>query len=312
MDRLVIIPSVPQTEWVQDVLPGTSPAELPVAGRYAIDYALERVHAYGGLLTEVLDFHASSRLANLFRELTGHASVTFYQPGEGPLPQGLNDLASIPGPLTQSISDGLTVCWGICLPTLRTEDVRLEPVSPEDCARTPLGLYRHAAGIWQRVCPDARLNIIQDIRSWHEANFTVLHNPDVFTLPGYSSEKGVHLGRNVVIEIGADIKGPVLLDNRSWLARNVQLQGDVIVGKGAYVGESSRLVRSVVGNETYIGVGVELVDKIAIRNRVIDAVTGVWVDLDEQGLISPIGTRGIRWLRTLVNILYGRSGGGQT
>ena len=41
MDNILFVPSTKELEWVQDVLPGTSPAELPVAGRRIIDYSFQ-------------------------------------------------------------------------------------------------------------------------------------------------------------------------------------------------------------------------------------------------------------------------------
>ena len=37
MDNVLFVPSTKELEWVQEVLPGTSPAGLPVAGRRMID-----------------------------------------------------------------------------------------------------------------------------------------------------------------------------------------------------------------------------------------------------------------------------------
>ena len=107
MDRLLVIPSVPQTEWVQEILPGTSPAELPLAGRYAIDYVLERLRTIGVPVIEILDFHPTKSLDEAFKKRIHDTEVVFYQAGEGPMPPGLDNLARVPGPLTQDISDGL-------------------------------------------------------------------------------------------------------------------------------------------------------------------------------------------------------------
>ena len=41
MDNILFVPAIRELEWVQDILPGTSPAELSVGGRRVIEYALE-------------------------------------------------------------------------------------------------------------------------------------------------------------------------------------------------------------------------------------------------------------------------------
>ena len=310
MDRLLVIPSVPQTEWMQDILPGTSPVELPIAGRRAIDYLVERVQTLGAPVIEILDFHPTKHFSDAFGERTSSESIVFYHEGEGPMPQGLDDLPRVPGPLTRDISDGLMVGWGLGLPVIGPGEMTLEPISPEDRARTPPGLYRNVHGAWCRVCPQARLNLVQDIRSWHEANLMVLHHPEVFTLPGYSSEKGVNLGRNVVIEHGTSVKGPVLFCNNTWFARNVQFDGDVIVGHGSFIGEGTYLTRTLVCANTYVGERLEFRNKIIVGSHVIDAVTGSWVDTSGSSWITrTIDTRGIGWMRRFVRILFGMSRG---
>ena len=54
MDSALFVPSVPQTGWLGTVLPGLSPAELPIAGRRYIDYARARLEREGGGSTLVL------------------------------------------------------------------------------------------------------------------------------------------------------------------------------------------------------------------------------------------------------------------
>ena len=88
MESVLFVPSVRATAWVGEVLPGTSPAELPVAGRRIVDYSLEVAHRFGFLFAEVLDWQFSERqfserLANDFSELTRTGYPVFYMKGEG-------------------------------------------------------------------------------------------------------------------------------------------------------------------------------------------------------------------------------------
>ena len=52
MDNILFVPSIRELEWVQDILPGTSPAELSVGGRRVIEYALESAHKFEVMFTE--------------------------------------------------------------------------------------------------------------------------------------------------------------------------------------------------------------------------------------------------------------------
>ena len=149
MDSLVFVPSVASTEWLSDLFPDYSLAELPVAGRRIVDYGLEIAQKSGAMLAEVLDWHYTKRLEEYFNDPTRTGSAVFYCRGEGNLPRGLDDLAGQPSsPLTQSLADGLVVVWGPCL-ALKLEECEAEEVSADDRAETPLGVYRRVRGGWE-------------------------------------------------------------------------------------------------------------------------------------------------------------------
>ena len=307
MDSLLFVPLVEDSKWVLDILPSTSVAELPVAGRRFVDYGLEIAQKAGGTLLEVLDWSWSERLSEEFSNPTCTGNALFYEKGKGPLPRGLDGLGGMDTPLTQSIADGLVVVWGLCLP-LDVGPVEAEPVSAADCADTPSGLYRREGGGWTRL--KMPTFTVHDVKGWHELNFIVLHAPGSFTLPGYSAEQDVHLGRNVVLEHGVDVKPPVLLQNNVWCARNVHFAGDVIVCSGTFIAEGTTLRRTVVCGNTYIGTELDLDGKIVVGNRIIDAETGVWTDVEDEGIARRIRrVSGLGWLRALWSFLLGRSRG---
>ncbi len=306
MDNILFVPTTRETEWVQEVLPGTSPAELPVAGRRAIDYAMERAQKFGVMFTEVLDWRFSQSLADEFADMTRTGFPVFYMKGEGEVPRGLKDIEGYSSPLTSNVMDGLVVVWGLAISSHVVEDVTLSPVSEEDVAETPAGLYRREGGRWMRISPHGL--VVRNIKAWFELNFIVLRHPQLFTVPGYSSERGVHLGRSVVMEYGTEVKPPVLLNDNVWLARNVQLCGDVVIDSGSYISEGAMLKRTVVCRDTYVGEGLDLEGKIVVGRRVIDAETGSWIDLEEPGLARRI-PHGLGWARTLWRFLRGRSFG---
>ena len=306
MDNILFVPTTRDTRWVQEMLPDTSSAELPVAGRRIIDYAMELSQKFGVVLTEVLDFCYSPSLADDFADMTRTGFPVFYMKGEGELPRGLNDIDGYSSPLTSNIMDGLVVVWGLALSTHTAKDVTLEPLTGAECADTKAGTYKRVGGRWMRIVPQGM--IVDGVKAWHELNLMVLNHPESFTIPGYSSEKGVHIGRNVVMEHGTEVKPPVLLQDNTWLARNVHLEGDVIVDSGSYISEGAKLSRTVVCRNTYIGEALDFSGKIVAGRRVIDAETGTWVDLEEPGLARNIPV-GLGWLRSVWHFLRGRSVG---
>lgn len=306
MRGLIIVPSVADTQWIGEVVGPPSLAELPVGGRSICEYGIEAAIHRGFEMCEIIDWRYSRHLAEKFSDLTTGQIPIFYHNFAGPQLKGLIDLARLSTPLTQTIEDDLTVVWGLSLPTDPKNESRLEPLKPGENADTPSGVYRRVKGRWMRVVHDQIL--IRSPREWLEANIAALNSPEKWTLPGYSAEEGVHLGRNVVLEHGTRIRPPVLLQDNSWCARNVTMDGDVIVGSGSVIGEGAKLKNTVVCDETYIGTGLELVGKIVIGRRIIDAETGAYTDIEEPGLARGLAG-GFGWIKKLVSLIHGKSRG---
>ena len=310
MESVLFVPSVRATAWVGEVLPGTSPAELPVAGRRIVDYSLEVAHRFGFLFAEILDWQFSEQLAADFSELTRTGYPVFYMKGEGDAPKGLADIEGLSTPLTQTIPEGLVVVWGLCVVTgvvtaaVPPDQAATVPLADADVADTPPGVYRRAGGKWVRLAVACR--VVDGIATWHALNFAVLRRPDYFTLPGYSAEKDVHLGRNVVLERGTRVTAPALLQDNVWCARNVQLDGDVVIGANSFIAEGATLARTIVCDNTFIGLGLELDGKIVAGNRIIDVATGAWTDVEDSGVASRIADKKVAgvWTR-IVRFLFG-------
>ena len=307
MNNVLFVPSVSRLEWLHELLPWLSQAELPVAGRRFIDYALECGQKLGLGAVGIIDWHFSERLFADCNNLTARGLPVTCQPGKGEVPRGLNDLDRVVSPFTNPIHDGLVVAWGLCLTIHRIEEATCEEVPEAECEDTPSGLYLRCGGRWLR---HARQCIsVKDVRTWQGLSIAVMENPQVFTLPGYSSEKGVHLGRNVVLERGTTISPPVIMQDNTWCARNVRLDGDVVVGQRSFIGEGAHLRRTIVGDDTYVGVGLDLEDKIVVGHRIIDAETGHWTDVDEPGVAQYIKGFGAGWLGRVWRFLRGTSYG---
>ena len=307
MDRILFVPSVGRSEWLHELLPEMDQLNLPVAGRSFIEYALECAKKFGFESAGILDWYLEGYPSTEGERPSGGGVPCVYRKGEGDIPRGLNDIEKTAAPFPDTVRDGLMVVWGLCMPSQAPDESTLEPLGDGECADTPQGLYCRWNGRWMRVNPPGLA--VNDVRDWYRLNFALFENPGLFTLPGYSSEKDVHLGRSVVIERGTKVVPPVILQDNTWCARNVWLDGNVIVGRGSFVGEGAHLERTIVGNDTYVGVGLELVDKIVVGRRIIDTITGAWMDVEEPGLARSIDRFGLGWLRRIWRFLRGTSHG---
>ena len=252
MKGVIIVPSTETTEWVQEVLPGTSPVELPIAGKRYIDYAIEFAEKRGFEMVEVLDWNFSEKLADELADLTRVSIPVFYQKGVGERPQGVEDLAKQSSPLTPALGENISVVWGLQLADLQ----------------------------------------IKGIADWHHANMEILCNEqkyrELFTLPGYSTEGGVYRGSNVIIEQDCEVKPPVLILDNAWCSRHARLDGFCIVGNESIISEYVHLERTVIGDNTFVGLALDLVDKMVFGKRVIDAKTETWTDIEEPGVVRKL------------------------
>lgn len=306
MKGVIFVPYVSDTQWIAEIVGGRSLVELPVAGRSMVEYGIESAIKRGFEMCEVLDWRHSSKLAQQFSDLTNGSIPVFYHNFTGPILKGLIDLVRLSTPLTQNIEEDITVVWGLSLPIDPDGKGELAPLKPGENADTPSGVYRRKDGRWWRV--KHKEILIRSPREWLDANITALHSPDKWTLPGYSAEKDVHFGRNVVLEHGTRVRPPVVFQDNSWCARNVIVDGDVIIGSGSVIGEGATLKHSIICDDTYIGTGLELVNKIAIGRRIIDADTGAYMDIEEPGLARGIGS-GFGWLKKILSFIHGNSRG---
>ena len=304
---LILVPSAPGQEWLREAIPWATPAELLVAGRRFIDYIIEGAIKAECQFVEILDACPSTRLASYFGEQSRATVPVFYLPMQGHPPKGLGDLAGCSIPFAPGTTGDIYVIWGLVLPRCLPEDLAETIVSEADIAQTPCGFYHFRDGTWRRVL--AKGLFVRDVPAWHQANLELLRAPSFYTLPGYSSEKAVHLGRNVVLEHGTDVRGPALLKDNVWCARNVRIDGDVIVGDGTFVGEGALLRRTVVGPNTYIGRGLEFEDKIVLGRRIFDVQTGTWTDIEEPGVAQHLSSFGKGWFGKLMRFIAGTSRG---
>lgn len=281
---------------------------MPVAGRRFLDYALEAAVKFGVSKASIVDWNFSRALADEMATRENPACAVESIVGSGPNPRGIDDLARIAGILPPDDVDVLLV-WGIALPLYRPGESSRTPVSAAEMADTPTGIYRRIGGEWLRVEANGILRVC-GAPSYLAMNTALLRGDGGYTLPGYSAERGVHLCRNVVIERGVDVSPPVLLQDGAWCARFSTLAGFDAIGRGAFVGEGTRLIRTIVCDDTYVGDGLVFEDKIIWHNRVIDAVSGGFDDIEDAGLVSSMEMhRNRSWLSRFGSFLAGRSHG---
>ena len=66
---------------------------------------------------------------------------------------------------------------------------------------------------------------------------------------------------------------------------------------------------TIVFDNTFVGQGLELQNKIVRGNRIIDCVTGAWVDVEDAGVARWISDTSFGWLGQIWHFLAGTSRG---
>jgi NDP-sugar pyrophosphorylase family protein len=126
-----------------------------------------------------------------------------------------------------------------------------------------------------------------------------------YVLPGYNNEELCHIGKNVIIGKSAEIIKPVIIGD------NVQILAGSVVGPGAVIGSNviidreSSVIRSVVLNHTYIGEQLEVENRIAAGNILIEPESGASIAIEDPHLMTGIKKSGmsILYLQYLVHLL---------
>ena len=123
-------------------------------------------------------------------------------------------------------------------------------------------------------------------KSYFDLNFRLLNDHGIYTLPCYSAQPGVNIGRNVVMMPHCDIEPPVIIQDNCVLGRSVSFRNGVIIGHEVLVDDSSEIDHSIILDNTCIGKNLFIRNKIVSGDTVIDVDSGAFTGVDDYLLIS--------------------------
>lgn len=122
--------------------------------------------------------------------------------------------------------------------------------------------------------PDFVALRLESVSDYYRASMTLLEKyTDMFSLRGYSAEKGIFFGINDSIMYRAHIDAPVIVGDNSQIGGGSQIGPNVIVGKLSLIDSNSSLSNSIVLDMTYIGKERNICGKIVTRDYIIDPHT---------------------------------------
>ncbi|AQQ08946.1 UDP-3-O-[3-hydroxymyristoyl] glucosamine N-acyltransferase [Sedimentisphaera cyanobacteriorum] len=112
-----------------------------------------------------------------------------------------------------------------------------------------------------------------------------------FVLPGYSSERDVFIGQNVALAKSSRIDKPVMIGNNVQLRNSCSIGAETIIGDNIIIDSDATVSSSIIYGNSYIGPGVELVNKIVYKNYLISPDTGDRIEIVDSFLTSKIAEK---------------------
>jgi lipopolysaccharide/colanic/teichoic acid biosynthesis glycosyltransferase len=124
---------------------------------------------------------------------------------------------------------------------------------------------------------------------------------------GREIEAGVWLGRNVVLHSTARVYPPVYIGENCTIGPGVTLGPNAVVGSDCMLDEKCIVSNSIIFPGSYVGEGVEVVDSLVDKNRLVIARLGHEVVIREDFILGsmtkrhmrPLIGRALAWLLAL-------------
>lgn len=267
--------------WTEEFFPESSLYTLPIAGKPLGEYYLDLCSKLGLESTRIIDFNFDLQWSQKLREMNKWPLQIDYRGGQygRDLQKLLLRHREYCGQDTLLIISGfIFVHYDIRTIT----SFSFATVQDDDCSGEGVFLFRNG-----KMCRlPLNFTPIRSIREYFELNFTILHQEACYTLPAYKVEDGVLTGMNDVILPNVEISPPVLLGDNVLLQRDCELAGDVIIGRNVIVDKDCYLKSCIVFDHSYIGEGMELMNKIISFQRIIDPFTGAYILIEDDCFVS--------------------------
>jgi len=268
--------------WTEEFFPDSSLYTLPIAGKPLGEYYLDLCSKLGLESTRIIDFNFDLHWLQKLREMNKWPLQIDYRGG-----QYGRDLHRL---LLQNreycSQDTLLIISGFIFVhyDIRTiSSLNLTAVQDdEDGVGEGVFLYQNG-----KICrlPWA-FTPIRSIQDYFHLNFKILHQDTCYTLPSYKVEDGVLTGMNDVIMPNVEIAPPVLLCDNVFLQRGCELAGDVIIGQNVIVDKDCYLKSCIIFDNSFVGEGMEMVNKIISSQRIIDPFINAYILIEDDCFVS--------------------------
>ena len=285
--KALLYPWVPKNFWSREIFPDLSPSELSVVGKSWCWCAVDCCSVLKVSEVLIADCNFSRNLEDKLGTGSYWSLRLSYVNGEADrsVPELLEAYRDFAG------DDDVLIVRGLILPDVKSPEEVFASLRPVEAPRESSGTgawVRRGGRFYEAGCPTLSLDTL---RNWFEVNFHLLNEPGINVLPGYSGEKGISIGTNVVIMSAGKIGAPVVLQDNVRLDWGVSIRNGAIVGRNVLVEKNAMIEHSIVLGNTYIGSNMSFVSKIVDGSRVIDPLSGNYVDVEDDSLVRELKSK---------------------
>jgi len=131
--------------------------------------------------------------------------------------------------------------------------------------------------------PELSITPLKSVQKYFHLCMDILQNrPDDFTLPGYNNAHGEYVGKSIVIHGSANAVKNVMIGDNVRIQNRVLYGPNTILGNNVIIDSFSTIKNSIIYDKTYIGVDLEITDKIVYKNKLIDIKSGTFMDITDK------------------------------
>lgn len=138
---------------------------------------------------------------------------------------------------------------------------------------------------------ELKLRPLDSLKLFYDLNMEIIYNGSKkYYTHGYSNEDGVNIGQNVEIAKSCKLSKAVNIGNNVSFKSMTQIGPSAIVGTNVLIDSKTVVENSIIYDNSFIGSGLEIKDKIVYHNHLMDPESGELIDIVDQFLISEVKT----------------------
>ncbi|MDD2331481.1 MAG: NDP-sugar synthase [Candidatus Cloacimonetes bacterium] len=132
-----------------------------------------------------------------------------------------------------------------------------------------------------------RIRELENVVEYFKLSMDILANQNKhYVLPGYSNEKNAFYGISFIYPHSCQISKPIMIGNNTRFRDHTIIGPNSIIGDNVVIDDHSEVQNSIIYDNTYVGPDLELNQKIIYRNMLISGLTGDYIQISDNVIIS--------------------------